>query len=782
MTKRRSVGVISQLALALALGAVGLLALSLMLAAGPQPVAQAAGNTIKVPDDHATIQAAINAAADGDTILVAGNPNAYKENLSISNGITLSGGWNITFTERILGDSIIDGQGLGRVISITCPTSDTVVIVDGFTIVNGDAGGLGGPPATMSGVPHSSLPGSMPPGSQHLTDAPSPAEGATRLGLHFGDLAARGLYPGGPAAYQTMLVKLDRLTAQAEQTQAGSSPTENLASLSGDYGGGIYSWNASLQLLNSTVEFNVASMDNAGYGGGIFVGQAAPSGVIIADNVVQYNTASMYADGSGGGLYLFQTPGAVVEHNQFLENAASNGGLRGVGGGLYVDDSAGVLVQLNRVERNTAHASWDCPATGGGGIGGGAQFHMTDDAMVADNVFRDNLAALHCGSHGGGLYVYRAENLQLEGNEVIDNVGVLFQVYSDDFGGGLGLDTASNATMTGNVVRGNATSLVTPHEGVHVSYGGGIFGHGLWDSQITSNDINANVASGEWRGNGGGMYLVGTEGVVVAKNLFADNAASLASSGDGRGGGLDLRDTVGTLVRHNHFLGNRGGADASGEAGALRVDSLGPHSFDTTVDANLFLDNQASGNPAAHAKGGACIVVTRGFTFTNNVVAGNTAKEAGGLVMALFEEGGVVTNNTLAGNSDAAAVVEEGTTPVTFTNNIVVSHTVGISVTEGTTATVRYTLWDGNGMDIAGAGTISETHPVTGDVAFVNPDNDDYYLSTGSAAINAGDPAGVPPAPPVDLDGVARPVGVAVDLGAYEWQGYWRHLPFVAKD
>ena len=768
--------------LVLALGAVGLLALLLMLAAGPQPAAQAAGNTVKVPDDHATIQSAIDAAGDGDTILVAGSPYAYEENLSISEGITLSGGWNITFTERILGDSTIDGQGLGRVISITCPSSDTVVIVDGFTIVNGAAAGLGGPPAAVPEVPHSTLQGSMPQGSRQLTDAPSPAEGATLLRLHLGDLAARGLYPGGPAAYQTMLVKLDRLTVQAEQAQPLSRPTENLTSQSADYGGGIYSWNASLHLLNSTVEDNVASVNNDGYGGGIFVGQAAPSGVIIADNVVQYNTSSMYSDGGGGGLYLFQTPGAVVEHNQFLENAASNGGLLGVGGGLYVDDSAGVRVQLNRVERNTAHASWDCPAMGGGGIGGGAQFRMTDDAIVTDNVFRDNLAALHCGSHGGGLYVYEAENVQLEGNEVIDNLGVLFQVYSDDFGGGLGLDTAYNATVTGNVVRGNTTSLVTPHEGMHVSYGGGIFGYALWDSQITSNNISANVASGEWTGFGGGMHLIGTEGVVVAENLFADNAASLAASGDGSGGGLDLRNTVGTLVRHNHFLGNRGSADGWGKAGALGVESWGPNSFDTTVDANLFLDNQASGNPAAHSTGGACIVFTRGFTFTNNVVAGNTAKEAGGLVLSLFEERGVVTNNTLAGNSDAAVVVEAWTTPVTFSNNIVVSHTVGISATEGTTATVRYTLWDGNGVDIAGAGTISETHPVTGTPAFAYPANHDYHLAVGSAAINAGDPAGVPPAPPVDLDGVARPVGVAVDLGAYEWQGYLGYLPFVAKD
>lgn len=624
--------------LAMALGAVGLLALLLFLAAGTQPAALADGDVIKVPDDYATIQAAIDSANDGDTILVA--EGRYQENLSVTEGITLTGGWDPTFTTQTPGNSTIDGQGLGRVISITCATSDTLVTVDGFTIENGDATALGPPPAAVPAGEHSSLPGSMPPDSQGLGDGSSIAEATTRVRTHLGDLAARGLYPGGADAYQAMVARLDRLTAQAEQAQARTRPTETRPEQSPDCGGGIYSWNASLHLVNSTVQFNLASSENDAHGGGIFVGQAARSGVKIADNVVQYNTASNYADGHGGGLYLFQTPGAVVEHNHFLDNAASNGGPYGAGGGLSVDDSAGVLVQFNHVERNTAHASWDCPGMGGGGNGGGAQFRRTDDAIVADNVFRDNLAALHCGSHTGGMYVYEAANLRLEGNEFFDNWGVLFQVYSDDFGGGLGVDTVYSATVTSNVLRGNAVSLVNPDHGMHVSYGGGIFGYALTDSRITSNELWANLASGDFTAFGGGMYLVGTEGVSVTKNLFAENAASLSTSGLGSGGALNLRNTVSTLVRHNHFMDNRGSAAGSGQAGALKVESWGPHSFDTTVDANLFLDNQASGDTGAHSQGGACIAVTHGFTFTNNVVAGNRAAEAGGLALALFEEGG----------------------------------------------------------------------------------------------------------------------------------------------
>ncbi len=94
---------------------------------------------------------------------------------------------------------------------------------------------------------------------------------------------------------------------------------------------------------------------------------------------------------------------------------------------------------------------------------------------------------------------------------------------------------------------------------------------------------------------------------------------------------------------------------------------------------------------------------------------------------------------------------------------------------------MRYTLWDGNDTDIDGGGVVTHTHPVSGDPAFVAPSDHDYHLTIDSAAGDAGDPAGVPPAPKLDPDGITRPHGMAVDISAYEWQGYYQYLPLVAK-
>ena len=84
--------------------------------------------TINVPADYSTIQDAINAANNGDTVLVA--PGTYVENIDfIAKPITVmsSDGPEITIIDGSLGDTVV------RCTSLEVRDS----ILDGFTLTGG---------------------------------------------------------------------------------------------------------------------------------------------------------------------------------------------------------------------------------------------------------------------------------------------------------------------------------------------------------------------------------------------------------------------------------------------------------------------------------------------------------------------------------------------------------------------------------------------------------------------------------------------------------------------
>lgn len=66
--------------------------------------------------------------------------------------------------------------------------------------------------------------------------------------------------------------------------------------------------------------------------------------------------------------------------------------------------------------------------------------------------------------------------------------------------------------------------------------------------------------------------------------------------------------------------------------------------------------------------------------------------------------------------------------------------------------------------------SIDKTGSISADPLFVDYTTEDYHLSAGSPCIDTG-ANDAHSAPSVDLDGVARPVGAVIDMGAYEYNG-----------
>jgi len=99
------------------------------------------GTTLRVPAQYPTIQAAIDAAATGDLVLVA--PGTYSETPVIANkGISLASEFFTTGDSSFIDATILQGNGSSQGITVQATAAGTSIV--GLTIRSGGAGVVDG--------------------------------------------------------------------------------------------------------------------------------------------------------------------------------------------------------------------------------------------------------------------------------------------------------------------------------------------------------------------------------------------------------------------------------------------------------------------------------------------------------------------------------------------------------------------------------------------------------------------------------------------------------------
>jgi len=414
---------------------------------------------IHVPADQPTIQAGINAASNGDSVLVA--DGTYLENINfMGKAITVASHFIMDGDTNHINNTIIDGSqppnpDYGSVVTFITG-EDTTSIISGFTITGGTGmleptysarigGGIVCYYATAK-ITHNKITGN---GVTSTTDSWG---GGVNCFMETGNywviiennritgnqsIAGTGSAEGGGLEI-TCHARLENNVISNNQCSSSSGDAE---------GGGLYHTSIStpvntLILKNNLVCNNVISAGNLVRGGGVAV---FFSKCLISQNMINLNSL----DGNitvGGGLFVIQSDSTTITGNIINNNSVNSASQYWGAGCMLAFPVGSTIIDGNEFSHNEGPIE-------GPGLGGGLAIRTAEmsNLLITNNIFRNNT-----GWFGGGFYSTSSYNLKLKNN--------LFDSNESYEGGAIGMyipSSTSNSrpSIVNNTITGNSASL-----------------------------------------------------------------------------------------------------------------------------------------------------------------------------------------------------------------------------------------------------------------------------------------------------------------------------------
>lgn len=250
---------------------------------GAVPVA--ASNVLVVPVAYPTIQAAINAANNGDTVQV--NPGTYFENIDFKG--------KLITVQSAQGPSVttIDGSNVAPVVNFS-NSETTAAVLQGFTIQHGNA--------TFAFAYEGA--------GVHISGAGPTVEGNV-ITANTGCGSGTGI----SIAFASPVIRNNTISGNSKQTGC-----------SGQGGGGIYVRGAaSAQIIGNTITNNTSD-----FGGGIDLFAAGTP--TLVNNTISNNTAGI----QGGAIYAVNQSDASIVQNLITGNTSAQSG-----GAVYISPPSG---------------------------------------------------------------------------------------------------------------------------------------------------------------------------------------------------------------------------------------------------------------------------------------------------------------------------------------------------------------------------------------------------------------------------------------------------------
>ncbi len=459
-------------------------------AAAATPVARAAGTLCvgSKPGCYSTIQAAVNAAHNGDTINIS--PGTYAGGITIDVSVNVIGAGSNRTT--------IEGGGPVLTIGVEQASAEPTVSIKGVTITGGFNDSY--PDTVVSqggGVSIPQAAGLSTGATVTIADSVitrntvAPQKALPPGGFCPGPLSCAFASGGGIDNHGTLTVT----NTQISDNLSGGAGSVTL----GANGGGIENQGpATLNLTNSSVTGNraVVAAPNGAFtnGGGIQNnGVATIERSIVSGNSIDAGNVAGEGevDAFGGGIDdegSLILRDSAVEDNQVRAGLSSGGFVLALGGGLFVGGTS--TIHHSRLAGNNidAVAPTGAALAGGGGVNlvPGAEATASDSLVARNSI----TAAAASGATVDGGAVANLGFMTLERTLVTDNRGT--------------------ATGPGGVAQGGGIWNVNP-------FGGPAPQLTLIDSGVTANRLSAS----EGNAQGGGLFTESP--VTLARTVIAGN-------------------------------------------------------------------------------------------------------------------------------------------------------------------------------------------------------------------------------------------------------------------
>jgi hypothetical protein len=359
-----------------------------------------------------------------------------------------------------------------------------------------------------------------------------------------------------------------------------------------DDGGGLYFYNGTLTIVDSTISGNTADDDD---GGGIRLEDGT---LTIVDSTISGNTA-----GDDGGGIKFEDGTLTISDTTIAGNTALYDG-----GGIWSYNSS-LTISDTTIAGNTA--LYD-----GGGI-----WSYNSSLTISDTTISGNAA----GDDGGGMD-FDDGTLTIVESTISGNT-------ADDEGGGIRLEDGT-LTIVESTISGNTAD----DEGGGIKFEDGTLT--IVESTISGNTAGNGGGGGLGNGGGGGLWLDDVDGTI------SDTTISGNTAGDG-GGGIYLYETLMT-ISNSTLSGNS--ADRGG-ALYIKTDDLDDYGSATFIENSTISGNHATQDGGAIFTGMDFYIVSLEIvqsTITDNSTDG-LEENVGGIVLQDNTQA-TITGSIVAGN------------------------------------------------------------------------------------------------------------------------------------